>query len=254
MSEAPTVVFNKADGIATLMLNDAARHNALGHAELQQLDEALDAIAADTSLRAVLLTGAGAKTFCAGAALDQLDGVNFDGDTFAPITNKLAALPQPTLCALNGNVFGAGVDLALACDFRIGVSGSRLRVPAAVLGACYPPACVQRMVSQLGIAASRRLLLAAHTFDADEMLGCSFLHWRVAPGELNERARLLLDELLALAPQSQAAMKAMITQSTAGLQDAQAAQQLMQACFASADFLEGMAAKREGRAPAFSGR
>ncbi|MBT8150521.1 MAG: enoyl-CoA hydratase/isomerase family protein [Gammaproteobacteria bacterium] len=253
MGNASTVILQCRDQVATLTLNDASRHNALGHAELGQLGDALDTIAGDASLRAVLLTGAGEKTFCAGAALDQLDGVHFDGDTFAPVTDKLAALPLPTVCALNGNVFGAGVDLALACDFRLGVVGSRMRVPAAVLGACYPPGCVQRMVAQLGVAASRRLLLMAETLDADAMLACGFLQWQVAREQLHARAQLLLDQLLALAPKSLSAMKSMIGLSAVGLNDAQAAQELMSDCFASEDFSEGMAAQREARAPKFSG-
>ncbi|MGB5324724.1 MAG: enoyl-CoA hydratase/isomerase family protein, partial [Pseudomonadales bacterium] len=169
-----TVRCERDKAIATLTLDNAARHNALGQAELDALSVQLDKLAADDSLRVLVLRGAGEKTFCAGAALDQLDGVNFDGDSFARVTQRLAELAIPTVCALNGNVFGAGVDLALACDFRIGLEGTRMRVPAAAIGACYPPASVQRIVAQLGVAAARRLLLAAEIFDDQLMLEHGF--------------------------------------------------------------------------------
>lgn len=248
------VHYKLCDGIARLTLDNPARHNALGQAELDSLERILAALDNEPALRVLLLTGRGEKTFCAGAALDQLDGVSFDGDSFARVTQRLADLTVPSVCALNGNVFGAGVDLALACDFRIGLERSRMRVPAAAIGACYPPASVQRMVAQLGVAASRRLLLAAETFDDAAMLACGFLHWRVSRAELEGRVEQLLGELVALAPRSQSVMKQLLNGAQGIAADDDAVAALVRSCFESEDFAEGMAAQRARRQPQFTGK
>lgn len=250
--DTDTVLLRCDASVARITLNRPSRHNALGSAELEQLARHLSAVASDNTLRVLLVDATGEKTFCAGAALDQLDGVNFDGDTFAGVTASLEALQVPTVCVLQGNVFGAGVDLALACDFRIGVTGSRMRVPAAAIGACYPPASVARMVHELGSSNARRLLLAAETFSGDALLHSGFLHWQTSVEGLQARVDELLQQLLALAPSSQSAMKQMIRAASLNTGDSDSLQGLMQACFASENFVEGMAAQREGRAAVFN--
>ncbi|MBT8149307.1 MAG: enoyl-CoA hydratase/isomerase family protein [Gammaproteobacteria bacterium] len=252
--QATTINLFMREQVAYLTLDNEAKHNALGQYELDQLEVHLQAIAQQQDLRALVLTGAGSKTFCAGAALDQLDREHFNGDNFAKVTAALAGLELPTVCALNGNVFGAGVDLAIACDFRIGLRGTRMRVPAAAIGACYPPASIQRLVVELGTGAARRLLLLAETFDAQAMHGCGFLHWLVTAEELQSRVDEIIATISSLAPRSISAMKQIIRQASEGRGDPQFAEELMHACFACQDFSEGLAAQKEKRPPVFSGR
>ena len=76
------------------------------------------------------------------------------------LTDRLAAVRVPVICALNGSVYGGGAEIALCCDFRIGVRGSRLAVPAARLGVCYPLGGLTRYVQRLGLATAERLLVA----------------------------------------------------------------------------------------------
>lgn len=145
-----TVLYSREGHIGRLTINVPERHNALGREQLVGMQQHLAAVAADRQVRVLVLSGAGDKTFCAGASLQELGAGEIGGDCFRATTAQLAALAVPTICALNGNVFGAGVELALSCDFRLGVEGSRMRVPAAAIGICYPSSGVQRLVQGSG--------------------------------------------------------------------------------------------------------
>ena len=145
-----SVLYSREGHIGRLTINVPERHNSLGREQLVAIQEHLEAIGADRQVRVLVLTGAGDKTFCAGASLQELGAGEIGADCFRSAATRLANFPVPTICALNGNVFGAGVELALSCDFRLGVEGSRMRVPAAAIGICYPSSGVQRLVQGLG--------------------------------------------------------------------------------------------------------
>jgi len=248
-----TIRFSTEGPIARLLLNHPERHNALGRVELDAISAALTAVSADSSLRVLVVTGAGERTFCAGASLKDLDAGRMRGDDYQDMTEQLAALAIPTVCALNGNVFGGGVELALACDFRIGVQGSRLRVPAASLGLCYPVRGIERFVQRLGLSAAQRILVAAETLSADDMLRIGFLDHLLMPAEFADAVSRYAQQLAALAPLSLKAMKAIALKSAAGRLDLAEATALASACEQSADLREGFAAMREKRPPVFQG-
>jgi enoyl-CoA hydratase/carnithine racemase len=210
-------------------------------------------VAADKQVRILVLTGAGGKTFCAGASLQELGAGEIDSDCFRATASQLAALAIPTLCALNGNVFGAGVELALSCDFRLGVEGSRMRVPAAEIGICYPSSGVERLVQGLGLNMARRILLAAEDFDARAMLEMGFLDYLVLPGNFTAATDDLAQKMAGLAPLAVRAMKNILNQVLQGTIDEVRVQELADACSNSADFKEGVSAQREKRQPRFSG-
>ena len=112
-----TISFVQEQGIATLSFDNPKRRNALGATELAAIDAALDAL--EPATRVLLITSSDDRIFCAGADLSQiLEGV-ISGDRFQYVTNRIAALPIPTIAVLTGNVFGGGAELALSCDFRI---------------------------------------------------------------------------------------------------------------------------------------
>jgi enoyl-CoA hydratase/carnithine racemase len=83
-----------------------------------------------------------------------MESGEMSGRIFETLTEDLAAVRVPTICALNGSAYGGGTEIALCCDFRIGVSGSRMSVPAARLGICYPASGLRRFVEALGLSTS----------------------------------------------------------------------------------------------------
>jgi enoyl-CoA hydratase/carnithine racemase len=248
-----TILYSREGHVGRLTLNIPRRHNALGREQLVAIQERLAAVAADRQVRVLVVTGAGDKTFCAGASLQELGAGEIGGDCFRTTTAQLSGLPIPTLCALNGNVFGAGVELALSCDFRLGVEGSRMRVPAAVIGICYPPSGVQRLVQALGVSVARRILLAAEEFDTRVMLETGFLDYLVLPSRFTAATDDLAAKISGLAPLAVKAMKNTISQVLEGDIDEKQVRELAELCAGSEDFKEGIAAQREKREPRFSG-
>jgi len=248
-----TVLFEKHGHVARIVLNNPARHNSLGEIELAALQRHADTVQRDNDIRVLVVTGAGDKTFCAGAALHELGSGKISSDFFQATTDRLAALPIPTICALNGNVFGGGVELALSCDFRIGIEATRLRVPAAQIGLCYPVGGINRFVERLGVNLAKRILVAAEEFDAQAMLHIGFLDHLVARDELEQRTEALAQSMAALAPLAVRAMKQILQQAAAGAIDEERAQALSDICARSNDLQEGFAAQREKRSPNFKG-
>src|SRR5215475_7725811 len=203
-STVPTLEI--ADGRAIVQLNRPRPHNRLEPHDLATLQEIFDRIDADSSVRVLLLTGTGksfSSGFHLGALADRLAG-KYDGiedrDSFERTVDRLEALRIPTVAALNGSVYGGATDLALACDFRIGVEGMRLLMPAAKLGIVYYASGIRRYVNRLGVAAAKRLFLTAAPIDAAEMLRIGYLDEVVSPDDLMPRAEALAATLAANAP------------------------------------------------------
>ena len=106
---------------ATIALNRPDQHNKLGVEELDTLVATLDHVENFSDCRVLVLTGTGSKTFCSGFDLGQISTTDWTLDPFERAVTRLEQLPIPTICALNGSVYGGGTELALACEFRIGI-------------------------------------------------------------------------------------------------------------------------------------
>ena len=247
-----TISFSEEHGIATLTFDNPSRRNALGAAELDAIERALGALSPET--RVLVVTSSDDRIFCAGADLTQiLDGA-LNGDRFQSVTNQIAALPIPTIAVLTGNVFGGGAELALSCDFRLAREGIVLRIPAAAIGLCYPVEGIERLSRRLGPTLTRRVLVAAETFTAEEMLPLKMVDAVHPEDALRKAASDYAQSLLALAPMAVASMLEIIRQLEAGALDSDQARALAEACSDSEDVQEGIAAQREKRAPRFNNR
>ena len=249
-----TIDYALNDSVGTLTIRRESKHNALGAAELDGIEGVIDTVVADPEIRALVVTGEGGKTFCAGAALEDLDCGRITPARFQAVMERLATVPVPTIARINGSVFGGGTELALSCDFRIGVRGSRLRVPAAALGLCYPPAGIRTFVERLGASVARRMLVASETLLADELFRIGFLDYLVDAPALDERVDELTMHLAGLAPLAVAAMKELVRDAERGAMDEERASELAQRCAESDDLSEGLAAQKEKRSPRFAGR
>ena len=237
--------------IGRITLNRPEAHNALTKAAMAELEGVLHGWAAH-DIRAVILTGAG-RSFCAGASLDELGDGDWDNNPLTTLCDTVEDFKAPVIAALNGGVFGGGVELALACDFRIGVQGMKMFVPPAKLGIHYESGGIARAVQRLGAQMARRAFLLAEKFEGEALLSAGFLDDLVAPEALPERAEAMATEIAALAPLAVQGMKRTILEISRGTLDAPAAQARVRTCFASSDHAEGLAAMREKRPPAFTG-
>jgi len=247
-----TISFRLQEGIATLSFDNPARRNALGSQELDAIERALGAL--DATTRVLLITSSDDRIFCAGADLTQIRDGSLNGDRFQLVTNQIAELSVPTIAVLTGNVFGGGAELALSCDFRLGREGIAMRIPAAAIGLCYPVQGIERLTKRLGVPLAKRLLVAAETFSADDMLALSLVDRIVPAAQLREEAEAYARALVALAPMAVTSMLTIIRQLEVGEMDQKTAADLAKACAASEDVQEGILAQREKRAANFKNR
>ena len=254
-AEGPPLLTLDAPGRATVTLNRPRHLNCLHREDLLVLQAHMAQLAADTSLRVVVLTGRG-RAFCAGFNLQELgqtDATGSDPQLFERTVAALEALPVPTIARLNGGVFGGATDLALACDFRIGVVGMELRMPAARLGLHYYPSGLQRFVTRMGLATAKRLFLLAQTVPDQELLRIGYLDALAAADELDTTVQAWAQPLLDGAPLALRGMKQSLNDLARGDAETHILRERESLCAQSADLKEGLAAFEQRRPARFSG-
>ena len=199
---------------ATIRLRRPIEHNRIDPSDLAVLLDHIEQARADRAVRVLVVTGTGSKTFSSGytvaAIREHLD------DRLEKVLDTLESLPLPVVCALNGSVYGGAIDLALCCDFRIGVKGSRMFMPAAKFGLHYYPGGLRRYVTRLGLSSAKRLFLTAQAMDAEEMLRVGFLTELVAADELERAVARYVDALVECVPEVVASMKLHLNQTADG--------------------------------------
>lgn len=244
----------RLDGpVARITLDNPAAHNALDQAAMRAITACLGDWAARDELRVLVLTGRG-RSFCAGAALGDVAGADWSVNPLTALCDAVEAFPVPVVAGLNGGVYGGGMELALACDLRVGVAGMRAFAPPARLGIHYEPAGIARAIDRLGAQTARRIFLFAETFEAEALLRLGFVDELVAPEALEARVEAIAQGVTGLAPLAVRGMKRTIRELVRGELDAAAARDRIRAAFASEDHAEGLRAQREKRAPVFTGR
>jgi enoyl-CoA hydratase/carnithine racemase len=186
-------LFSVEHDIARITLNRPDQHNRIDPDDLPLLTRYVADAERSGRVRALVITGAGAKTFSSGYTLSAIAEKLDRG--FELFLDALENCALPTICALNGSVYGGATDLALCCDFRIGVTGSRMFMPAARIGLHYYPGGMRRYITALGLANAKRLFLTAMTLDAVEMLRIGFLTDLVEPRELSNRTASYLEAM-----------------------------------------------------------
>src|SRR4051795_2379651 len=191
---------------ATIRLNRPKHLTRLQAEDLGELVKLFDRVEADPAIRVLVLTGTG-RAFSAGYDLNSVaeravsaNEQQSAGSAFEVVVNRLEDLAVPTICRLNGGVYGGSTDLALACDFRIGVDDCEMFMPAARLGLHYYKGGIARYVSRLGADNARRLFLTAERIGAAEMLRVGYLTATAPPEALDEEVDKLASVLARNAP------------------------------------------------------
>jgi enoyl-CoA hydratase len=257
-AETATTPLLEIDGArATIRLNRPKHLNRLQPDDLATLLRLFDRIESAATIRVLVLTGTG-RAFSAGYDLNSITEratstaeEESAGSAFEVVVNRLEDIGVPTICRLNGGVYGGATDLALACDFRIGVDTSEMFMPAARLGLHYYTSGIRRYVSRLGADNARKLFLTAQKIGAAEMLRIGYLTSMVPAEALDEEVDRLATILAGNAPVAMRGMKRAINEFARGELDIAASDQRARDSMRGAEIKEGIRAFAEKRPPKF---
>jgi enoyl-CoA hydratase len=256
LEAASTPLFELDGARATIRLNRPRHLNRLQPEDLDALLKLFDRIEADSTIRALVLTGTG-RAFSAGYDLGSIAkrAANAQeqtaGSAFEVVVNRLEDLAVPTICRINGGVYGGATDLALACDFRIGGDSCEMFMPAARLGLHYYKSGIGRYVSRLGLNNAKKLFLTAEKIGAAEMLRIGYLTAMVPTEALDQEVDRLAGILAGNAPVAMRGMKRTINEFGRGQLDEAAADRRHRDSMRSAEITEGVKAFAEKRPPKF---
>lgn len=203
-----------AGRVAWVTVSNPARRNALGIPGKQRIAQAFEELAQDDALRVAILTGAGEKSFIAGANLAEmkdLDGAGAKQEhTWTHrACDAIRSLPVPVIARINGYCFGAGMELAASCDLRAGVTSAKFGMPEVRFG--IPSAMEACLLPQLiGWGKTRELVYTGDHIDAGEARRCGFLEKLVAPDALDSAVEQWVTSILAGGPQAMRLQKALV--------------------------------------------
>ena len=199
------ILIDVSDGVAVITLNRPKVLNALNTALLGELDSALDALAVEDAVRAVIITGAGEKAFAAGADIQELGELSgVEGQALAlrgqKIFGSLETLCKPVIAAINGFALGGGCELALAASIRIAGETAKLGQPEVKLGLIPGYGGSQRLPRLVGKGAALKMMLTGEMVSAAEALRIGLVDEVIPAADLMARARELASTIASMAP------------------------------------------------------
>ncbi|HEX5826806.1 MAG TPA: enoyl-CoA hydratase-related protein [Candidatus Limnocylindrales bacterium] len=230
---------------------------------LDELDAALATLEAAEpgDVRAVLVTGSGERAFCAGSHVAEFEAQRGPGgrDRLAresAVSARLAALPMPTIAAIEGNALGGGLELALACDLRVASERARLGLPEVRLAVTPGAGGTQRLARIVGLARAKELILTGRVLSAADAEQIGLVHEVVPSGEAVARAREIGEEIAARGPVAVREAKRLVDASldTPIAEGLAAELEASIRVFATDDLAEGAAAFFAKRDPEYHGR
>jgi 2-oxoglutaroyl-CoA hydrolase len=245
-----------ARGAATITLDVPGKLNRVSMAARDQLADAFADLGRDEGVRAVVLTGEG-DAFTAGGDIPGF--LEREPEELSRLAWNVAAAercPKPVIAKLRGYAFGVGLELALACDFRLAADDVELALPEVRLGMIPGSGGTQRLARLIGLGRAKDVVMRGRRIRADEALGLGLVTEVVAPQELDAAVDRLVDELAALSPLALAMAKRVLNHAYdgplgLGLEVEGLAYGLLRSTH---DFREGVEAFAEKRRPRFEGR
>jgi len=253
--ELKNVILEKEGHLAIVTINRPKALNALNSETLKDLDTVLDDLEKDSNVYAVILTGAGEKSFVAGADIAEMKDLNEEqGKEFGILGNnvfrRLEKLDKPVIAAISGFALGGGCELAMSCDIRIASEKAKFGQPEAGLGITPGFGGTQRLARIVGPGKAKELIYTCDIIKADEAYRIGLVNKIVALESLMDEAKAMANKIAANAPKAVKYCKDAIDR---GMQVDIDAAILIEAkdfgkCFATEDQTEGMTAFLERRA------
>jgi enoyl-CoA hydratase len=261
MSEFQNLLFEKEEGIGVVTINRPKALNALNEATVRELDKIIDVLAEDSSVKVVVITGSGEKSFVAGADIVEMkDKTALEGREWGilaqAVFNKLENLPKPVLAAVNGFALGGGNELAMACDIRIASENAKFGQPEVSLGVTPGFGGTQRLPRLVGKGLAKEMLFTGDMIDAAEAYRTGLANKVVPADKLMTETKALAKKIMSRGPVAVKMCKSAVNEGMdMDLQSGVAYEaEVWGLCFATADQKEGMKAFVEKRKATFIGK
>lgn len=260
MSDENVVLFEQEGRVAILTINRPDKLNALNQAVRDQSLVHLEKIAQDDSIGAVVITGAGEKSFIAGADIGEFAGRSpFDqreAMRFPRVFDIMANFPKPVIAMINGFCLGGGCELAMSCDIRVASDQAKLGQPEIKLGLIPGGGGTQRLPRLVGLGNAMRLILTGDTIKADEALRIGLVDVVVPAAELRAKTLELAARIAAFSPLTvRVAKEAMRASERLAIEEGVLYERdLFCLCFATEDKKEGVDAFLAKRAAQWQNR
>jgi 2-oxoglutaroyl-CoA hydrolase len=257
MTELDGLRLERDSDVATITLDLPEKLNRVSMAARDQLAGLFEELGSDDGVRVIVLTGAGDKAFTAGG--DIAGFLEREPEELSRLAWNVAAperCPKPVIAKLRGYAFGVGLELALACDFRVAADDVELALPEVKIGMLPGSGGTQRLARMVGLGRAKDMVLRGRRVGAEEALAIGLVTEVVAATELDTAVSSLVDELRALSPLALALAKRVLNHAydgplALGLELEGLAYGLMRSTH---DFREGVEAFGEKRPPRFEGR
>jgi enoyl-CoA hydratase len=261
MSEYANLLLEKDNGIGVVTIDRPKALNALNAATVNELAKMFDELAKDDSVKVVILTGSGDKSFVAGADISEMQPMGaMEGRDWGKlgqaVFNKIENLPKPVIAAVNGFALGGGCEISMACDIRIASTKAKFGQPEVSLG--IPPGFggTQRLARLVGKGRAKELLFTGDVIDAEEAYRIGLVNKVVAPAELLDAAKAMAKKIMTRGPLAVMLCKAAVNKGLdVDLESGIAYEaEVFGLCFATADQKEGMDAFINKRQANFIGK
>lgn len=255
-----TLLTSLENNIFTITINRPDKLNALNKTVMDELSAAIDEVYSNPEIKSAIITGAGPKSFVAGADISEFVGLSKEQgmalakkgqDTFFKIENS----PKPIVAAVNGFALGGGCELAMSCHFRIASENAKFGQPEVNLGLIPGYGGTQRLTQLIGKGRAIELLVSANMIDANTALQYGLVNYVVPQEELLNKAKSILEVINSKAPIAVAgcikAANAVFDESQNGFET-----EIKEFgnCFATEDMKEGTSAFLEKRKASFKGK
>jgi methylmalonyl-CoA decarboxylase len=249
---------SEIDGhICTVTIENKGKRNAIDFSMVEELTATFEALEERDERTVVVVRGAGDKAFSSGfdLSIDRSDLPKERKQLWPRMTDTIEAYTYPVIAMVNGDTYGGAVELAAACDLRVGIEEARFGITPAKIGLVYGGRAINRIMRIIGPAKTKEMLFTANAIPANHAAEIGFLNYVVERDKLEKQTYGIAEDIAKNAPLSLRAMKEIIDTilEKGRLSEAEIKwiQQLRDQAFASEDHTEGVAAFEEGRQPEF---
>jgi len=264
MSDKIELLIQEDGPLCTLTINREHKRNSLNTGVLIRLSETLHELDKRNDIRVIVLHGRGQKAFCAGFDITEISAGNNsetkggEHQLLEETFRRLRNISHPVIAMINGVCIGAGLDLALNCDFRIAAEGSRFGMTPAKLGVTYHPAGLNRFIQTVGVNATKELFYTGRIIPAEKAVKLGLVDRIVTGDELEETVFSLAREIAGNAPLSIKCIKYITNRLTDKInltpEEEETIKTMTLAAFNSEDLAEGQKAFMQKRKPHFKGK